>query len=220
MPWLCFEDITRKKYGLLKTKRRDVPFRAFVLVLNILATPILLIVHSITIYLLPCIASSVVGCCFRAIFSKACLCCSKAFMYNDPDFPPNASSLGKVSTNKKVKWIRSSEMVFEKTVTSSNVSGKRSSEKKELVTYDRLVDKGMDPEDICQGALGDCWLLSAMASLSSTTTTIEECFLTNEWNPRGKYTVRFWDDDKKKYVKVSVDDYFPVDEKSGKSFFN
>ena len=75
----------------------------------------------------------------------------------------------------------------------------------------------MDPEDICQGALGNCWLLSALASLSSTSTTVEECFITDEWNPRGKYSLRFWDDDKSKYVKIAVDDYFPVDEKTGAS---
>jgi hypothetical protein len=46
---------------------------------------------------------------------------------------------------------------------------------------------------------------------------VEECFITDEWNPRGKYSLRFWDDDKSKYVKIAVDDYFPVDEKTGAS---
>ena len=66
------------------------------------------------------------------------------------------------------------------------------------------------------GALGNCWLLSALASLSSTSTTLEECFVTQEWNPRGRYTCRLWDNDAGKYVNVSVDDYFPVSERSGK----
>ena len=216
MPWLCFEDITRKEYGLLKTRRRDVWFRVFVLVLNILATPILLVTHSIFIYLLPCISASVVGCCFRTLFSKYFLCFTKGLRYEDKEFPPNDSSLGNVKTKNKVKWMRSSEMTYKKEVKVKSKTGHAQTETR-LCHYDRMVEGGMDPEDICQGALGNCWLLSALASLSSTSTTVEECFITDEWNPRGKYSLRFWDDDKSKYVKIAVDDYFPVDEKTGAS---
>ena len=215
MPWLCFDDITRKEYGLLKTKRRDIWFRIFVLVLNIIATPILLVVHSITIYLLPCISSSVVGCCFRFVFSKFCWPLTKGMLYSDNAFPRNAKSLGGVKTSSKVVWLRSSEIVYKKEVVTTSKGGSVPTKEEEVCHYDRLVDGGMDPEDICQGALGNCWLLSAMASLSSTSTTLEECFITSEWNPRGKYTVRFWDDDVGKYVNVCVDDYFPVNDHTG-----
>lgn len=133
-------------------------------------------------------------------------------LYSDNNFPPNAKSLGNVKTNSKVTWLRSSEMKYEKEVMVTAKGGGVPTKEIELCQYNRMVEGGMDPEDICQGALGNCWLLSAMASLSSTTTTLEECFVTNEWNPRGKYTVRFWDDDSGKYVNVCVDDYFPVDD--------
>jgi len=219
MAWLCFEDITRKKYGLLKTKRRDVWFRLVVLVANIIATPILLVTHSILIYLLPCISASVIGCCFRCLFSKFCICCSKVLMFADKDFPPSPTSLGNVKTRGKVKWLRSSDITYEKEEVVMTKSGEVPTKETRLCHYDRMVEGGMDPEDICQGALGNCWLLSALASLSSTSTTLEECFITQEWNPRGKYTCRFWDSDAGKYVHISVDDYFPVDEKSENPIF-
>lgn len=106
-------------------------------------------------------------------------------------------------------------MTYEEEVIIKRRNGTVPTKETQLRYYDRLVEGGMDPEDICQGALGNCWLLSAAASLSSTTTTLEECFSTSEWNPRGKYTVRLWDDDLGKYVYISVDDFFPVDEKTG-----
>ena len=214
MAWLCFEDITRKKYGLLKTKRRDAWFRIFVLILNIIATPILLVVHSISIYLMPCISSSIVGCCFRVIFSKIFMCCTQSLLFEDKEFPPNHKSLGNVKSSQRVVWKRSSEIPWKKIDVKVTENGKEKIKTKTFC-YDRLVEGGMDPEDICQGALGNCWLLSALASLSATSTTLEECFITREWNPRGKYVVRLWDEDSKKYVNVNVDDFFPVAESSG-----
>jgi len=41
-----------------------------------------------------------------------------------------------------------------------------------------------------QGALGDCWLLSAMACMAEERCGIESLFHTRELDPRGKYKVR------------------------------
>jgi hypothetical protein len=203
MAWLCFEDITRKKYGLLKTKRRDIPFRLLVLILNIVATPILLVAHFFIIYVFPCMQSTIAGCCCRLCFTDSGLLrfCAR-FLYTDQEFPPTKASLGSVKTNKTVEWKRASEITF---INSKN-------ETKKLT---KLFENGMDPSDVCQGALGNCWLLSALASLSNKPSTIENAFITREFNPRGKYVLKLWDSPNEKFVRVQVDDFIPVERQSG-----
>ncbi|CAE7494838.1 Capn15 [Symbiodinium microadriaticum] len=77
----------------------------------------------------------------------------------------------------------------------------------------------MDPSDICQEAFGNCWLLSALASLSNKHSTIENSFVTREFNPRGKYVLRLWDSPNEKYVNVAVDDFIPVDKRTQQPAF-
>jgi len=208
MAWLCFEDITRKEYGLLKTKRRDVGFRLFVLLLNVLATPVLLIVHFISIFVFPCIRDTFSSCVCRILFTRhGCLFCCKHMLYEDKDFPPNNKSLGSIkSSNSEIVWKRAQHVTYEY----KNTAGK----------LNKLFDDGMDPDDICQGQLGDCWLLSALASLTVKPWTLENAFLTREWNPRGRYNIRLWDDAKHKFVTVTIDDYVPVNARSEKPVFS
>jgi hypothetical protein len=67
-----------------------------------------------------------------------------------------------------------------------------------------------DANDIFQGQLGDCWLLSAIASLTTQPWLLENVFLTREWNPRGKYDVRLYSIPTSSFVTVTVDDHIPV----------
>jgi hypothetical protein len=60
-----------------------------------------------------------------------------------------------------------------------------------------------------QGALGDCWLVSALASASEHPECIRHCFLTKEYSPRGRYVVRLWDERRRKWELVTVDDRIP-----------
>jgi len=72
----------------------------------------------------------------------------------------------------------------------------------------KLFDN-IDPNDILQGILGVCYLLSAVSALAEFPERLKKIFVNEESNPQGVYGLKF-------YVKgipteVIIDDYFPVD---------
>jgi hypothetical protein len=74
--------------------------------------------------------------------------------------------------------------------------------------YDPVVfDKSIEPGDILQGQLGDCWLLCAIACLAEMPSLIERLFLVKEYNEEGIYRVRVCKNGE--WCEVIVDDYFP-----------
>jgi hypothetical protein len=77
-----------------------------------------------------------------------------------------------------------------------------------------------EANDIYQGQLGDCWLLSAIASLTVKPSLIENLFLTREFNPRGKYQFRFYDSPTSAFTTVTIDDYIPVDASTEEPVFS
>jgi hypothetical protein len=189
-------------FGLLESSS-DLSLLRKILYLigNIFLTPLLLIYHSFRIYLFPCFSSTLVSCLCRTISSEyCCFCCFKYTLHTDKDFGPNMKSIGTIKTQKKIVWKRASEI------------------KTKTAKLNQLFESGIAIDDICQGQLGDCWLLSAIASLSSQPITISNTFISKEFNPRGKYTFRLWDPIASKFVRISIDDYIPVDD-SGQPVF-
>lgn len=110
-------------------------------------------------------------------------------LFEDKQFPPNEQSLGAGCTNRGVaKWVRA-----------STVPG-------------TAVYKGkIDPRDVVQGALGDCYFLSAMSVLGDG--NVRKCiqFINQDdedESKSGAYLVRFY-----KYGEIEdvvIDDFFPV----------
>eukprot|EP01035_Chromulina_nebulosa_P027976 gene27976-36862_t len=95
-----------------------------------------------------------------------------------------------------VKWVRLQDMQF---TTADGVS----------CPVNCLFDGTIVPSDICQGALGDCWLLAAFATLSERDSYIQNCFHTRVFNPFGKYRIKLFDARANKFVKITIDDYIP-----------
>eukprot|EP00413_Alexandrium_margalefii_P027172 CAMPEP_0204575504 /NCGR_PEP_ID=MMETSP0661-20131031/41231_1 /ASSEMBLY_ACC=CAM_ASM_000606 /TAXON_ID=109239 /ORGANISM="Alexandrium margalefi, Strain AMGDE01CS-322" /LENGTH=358 /DNA_ID=CAMNT_0051584145 /DNA_START=360 /DNA_END=1437 /DNA_ORIENTATION=+ len=75
----------------------------------------------------------------------------------------------------------------------------------------QLFGDTIDSRDICQGALGNCWLLAAMACLAEHKGAITSIFRSRERNPRGKYRLRLYDGVKEKWEKIVIDDFIPCD---------
>jgi len=78
-----------------------------------------------------------------------------------------------------------------------------------------LFSGGVEPRDIGQGQLGDCWLLSAIACLAEFPGAVQNCFVTKEYSLLGKYQVKIFDRPKNKWTTITIDDLFPCDRKTG-----
>jgi hypothetical protein len=179
---------------------------AGLLVLNCLLTPFLLMVHSVRIYFVPCLQSVVFQCCCAV---GSCLC-GKCWRYTDKQFPPTDVSLGAFEAKEAkkdgdgVEWKRAHEIIEVMPATSRCDR-----------TAPQLFEDGISPRDIAQGALGDCWLLSAIACLAEQRGAIERCFVEHSYNPRGKYTLRLWSGLKQKWMYINIDDTFPCNPGEG-----
>ncbi len=65
---------------------------------------------------------------------------------------------------------------------------------------------GINPEDIIQGGLGDCYLLSAISALAERPNIIERLFLSRKANDEGIYGV--WLCDTGEWRLITIDDMF------------
>lgn len=78
-----------------------------------------------------------------------------------------------------------------------------------------LCADGPRPQDIKQGSLGTCWLLSGFASVAAAVPEmIEQCFVSPldpatgkpTISPTGRYVVQLWDVPSGKYRNIVIDD--------------
>lgn len=171
----------------------------------------------------PCVlvlwATSIYFCgCLKVYFNRGlykfccciCRCLNCCWMYTDRSFPPDDHSLGNIggdSANETsgksaadVVWLRANNL---------SRSGKM-----------QLFGDTVDSRDICQGALGNCWLLAAIACLAEHRGAINSVFLSKERNPRGKYRLRLYDGIKEKWQNITIDDYIPCNKSSEKPMFS
>lgn len=165
-----------------------------------LLMPVVLVYNAIVVYLLPCF-----GVYFARIFGGflgtfcCCICKACGCYYYKDDAWCGAEALGDTEDckaaemAKKVDWVRADELAVV-------APGKRMN----------LFHGEIEPADLCQGAVGDCWLVAAMAGMAEHPGAIRNCFANTEYTDRGKYTLRLWDGRAGKWLNVTVDDYFPV----------
>jgi calpain-15 len=79
------------------------------------------------------------------------------------------------------------------------------------VFYDSI-----EPNDIRQGALGDCWFMCALASLAERPALVERLFITKEAQENGVYRIKLCKNGE--WVTVTIDDYFPCYPEGGPIF--
>ncbi|XP_035546062.1 calpain-type cysteine protease DEK1-like isoform X2 [Juglans regia] len=136
---------------------------------------------------------------------KEALCARGEKHFTDQEFPPSDQSLFVDPKNPPSKlqvvskWTRPAEIVKENRLDSGPC----------------LFSGTANPSDVCQGRLGDCWFLSAVAVLTEAS-RISEVIITPEYNEEGIYTVRFCIQGE--WVPVVVDDWIPC-EAPGKPAF-
>lgn len=120
----------------------------------------------------------------------------------DLDFPPSETSLYRPETLQQ-KGDNSAPLP----TTTSPIQWRRASEFMDG-PFDIFAD-GIDPGDIRQGALGNCWFLCAIAALTEFPELVLNLFPEHSKtsNEAGVYTVRFCKSGI--WRTVRVDDYFP-----------
>lgn len=91
---------------------------------------------------------------------------------------------------------------------------------KDFACETQLFVGGIDFNDVMQGAVGDCWLISVIASLACRPKHLKELFYPQTVNPYGAYAVRMYSFVKEMWVWVIVDDYIPVGEDDRPYFMN
>ncbi|CAI5681412.1 calpain-9 [Oreochromis niloticus] len=117
-------------------------------------------------------------------------CLMKGVLFEDPDFPAKDSSLffsEKVPV--QIEWKRPTE----------------------ICKNPKFILDGADRTDICQGQLGDCWLLAAVASLTMKKEALARVVPPDqEFDQRyaGIFHFQFWNHNK--WLDVVVDDRLPT----------
>lgn len=139
----------------------------------------------------------------------------------DKNFPRDDSSLCNETTNEDGRKAFESKAALEAgRSTSGGVEWKRIENLfTEKDARPCLFSGEIEPADIDQGGLGDCWLMASFAALSMCPGAIQQCFLTKEYNHRGMYEVRLYDARKEQFVTLVVDDYVPCHKGTNQTLF-
>ena len=112
----------------------------------------------------------------------------------DSDFDATTTSIGYVDI-ENIEWIRAPYL-------------------RPQYTHMKLFHY-VEPNDVIQGDVGNCWLLSAIASLAEFPNYFKNhIFKTNTLSSNGKYDLCLYDASKKDWITVTIDDRIPCLERN------
>ena len=77
----------------------------------------------------------------------------------------------------------------------------------------QVFKKGIEPGDVKQGRLADCYFMSCLAALAEIEGRVESLFNTKEVNAAGIYSINLYVNGRKQ--EVIVDEYIPCDPANG-----
>lgn len=111
----------------------------------------------------------------------------------DSEFPPEKSSLG-MKQGKNVVWLRMADLMNLNSGINLGVE---------------LFQGRIEPNDLIQGNIGDCWLLASLACLAEFPAAIKKRISPGQIP--GSYRVTLFDFDVQKWVSILIDDYIPCE---------
>ena len=135
--------------------------------LNLICFPFVLLWHGFDIYIAGCVKVLIWR--FVRMVFMPCL-----GVYKDDDFT-GAKALGGAHAGEAIEWIRAEEVRKEVT------RRRNEKEAKHVSNRFKLYEGKIEPADLCQGAIGDCWLVAALASAAEQPHSIRNAFLTPEY---------------------------------------
>ena len=155
-----------------------------------LSSPFVLCFHSFRVYVFPCVK----------YYTYKIFCCVKlfrtCFLYEDNEFNDKALGTHFEKDKNSIVWKRCYDMKGYK-----------------------FISDHIEPSDIIQGGVGDCWLISAISCLAEHHGVIHNLFEHRDVSVYGVYTVRLYNKSKKQWEKITVDDKIPCNKTSGKPMF-
>jgi calpain-15 len=86
----------------------------------------------------------------------------------------------------------------------------------EFMKNPKIFVDDVDPNDIKQGILPDCWFLSALSCLAERPALIHRLFITDKYNKEGIYKIRICKNGE--WHVVTIDDYIPCYYNGGPMF--
>lgn len=111
--------------------------------------------------------------------------------FYDEDFPHTEDSLLESGDNSEIEWIRAEEL-FE----------------------DGELFGEISPDDISQGSIGNCWIISSFAALAEFPDLVQSLFITQEVPDDGRYELQIFDLRTNEWVTVEIDSYIPCLDKT------
>ena len=158
---------------------------------NVVCAPFVLVYNALKIYVFSC--CWVLGGRAKRFFCKGLIdsCCGP-WVFTDTSFEGDAA-IGQ--QGKQLDWVRAIDILPK--------------EERDKGVKPMLYEGGIKAADLCQGAVGDCWLVAALACAAEHPSSIRNAFDTLEANSRGKYNVRLFDPEKQAWEVVTVDDRIP-----------